>query len=259
VGGDIILLTQRGLVSMAGQLVSTKVNGGVNAVNSDKVQLLISALVSEVNDLLDWELFYNAANNLFMINIPSAVLGGNRQLAANLVTDKAPWCFFTGVDSATWTNFNNEPYFGDYEGRVLKFWDGSVDELSLDGLTWRGITTEVQQAYSYLGAPAAQKQIGMYRPNFIVGGTINYNSKIEYDFTVQPIRFPATYPTTPLGAVWDVDKWDQGRWGGGAAGDRRWMQAIGIGVAASLRMAMKSETEALWVSTDYSHRVGGIL
>ena len=74
VGGDMILLTQRGLVSMTALLVSTKVNEATTGLKSEKVQLLISALVSEVNDLIDWELYLNAANNLFLINIPPAYL-----------------------------------------------------------------------------------------------------------------------------------------------------------------------------------------
>ena len=259
VGGDMLLLTQRGLVSMTGLLVSTKVNEASTGLRSEKVQLLISALVSEVNDLVDWELYLNASNNLFLINIPSSVLGGNRQLACNVVTDASPWAFFADVDASTWATFNNEPFFADYQGRIHKFWVGNVDEVNLAGTSSRAIKSQVQQAYSYMGNPAMQKQVGMYRPNFIVGGNLTYNSKIEYDFSVRPVAAPSDIYQVPYGGVWDTSKWDESRWGGGVFADRQWIQAIGIGSAASLRMTSVSEQEVMWVSTDYSYKVGTVL
>lgn len=261
VGGDIMILTQRGLISMATMLVSTKVNESVSTIKPAKVQLLVSTLVSEFADLQDWELYYNASNNLFLVNIPSKTLGGNRQLAANEVTDACPWCFFADVDAATWATFNGEPFFGDYQGRVLKFWDGRVDEVPLSDITTnaRAIRAQVQQAYSYFNAPAVQKQVGMYRPNFLVGASVAYNSRIEYDFQVQPVKTPVAIEPEFYSAVWDTSKWDEGRWGGGLYAERLWVQAIGIGSAASLRMTLVAEAEVAWVGTDYSFKAGTLL
>jgi hypothetical protein len=50
-----------------------------------------------------------------------------------------------------------------------------------------------------------------------------------------------------------------GLWAGGSITQREWRQAIGIGVAASIRMSMSTEAEATWVSTDYTYKVGGPL
>jgi len=259
VGGDMLLLTQRGLISMTAQLVSTKVGENVSALNSEKVQLLISSLVSSITDQFGWELYFNPAENLFMINVPSRTVGGTRQLAANLVTTASPWTQFVNVDAATWETFENAPFFGDYSGRVCKFWDGPLDGVELDDEGGAEILLQVQQAYTYMGAPAVQKQIGMYRPNFLVtGGLATSNSRIEYDFRVRAVPFPSAVPP-PSDDLWDVGRWDKATWGGGLTPDRRWIQADGLGNAASLRMSTRTARELVWVSTDYSFKVGTLL
>ena len=260
VGGDMILLTQRGLVSMAALLVSTKVNEPSTGLKSEKVQLLISTLLSDTANQVDWELYFNASLNMFLINIPSPVLGGNRQLACNLVTSASPWTYFVNVDAVTWATYDNYAYFSDYEGRVCRFWVGNKDAVHLDNTGGLEVKTEVQQAYNYLGVMAVQKQVGMYRPTFITSDDITFGSRIEYDFQVRPVAVPSSpIPNAVDTALWDTALWDQGRWGGGVITDRRWVMAEGIGSAASLRMAMQSQCEVTWVGTDYSFRVGGLL
>lgn len=268
VGGDLIVLTQRGLVSMAGQLISTKVNGGVNAVNSAKVQLLISTAGSLYPMHPDWQLFYFPPENLFIINLPpSSVLTTQRQLAANLVTEACPWTAFSSLSAQTWAIYDNAPYFGTSDGRVYRGWTGWQDEVDLDGLNGKDVKTQVQQAYSYLGSPAVQKQVGMYRPGFLVSESIVFGAVIEYDFLVRRLRISdvgsgregsglwanASAPN-PLDGIWDLTVW-----AGGTFPYRRWIQAAGLGTAASLRMSMASRSDILWVATDYSYKVGGLL
>ena len=259
VGGDLMILTQTGLVSMASLLVSTKVGEVVVGLNSEKVQLLVSSLVSSITDQYGWDMYLNPSNNLFLINVPSRTVGGTRQLACNVVTTAFPWTQFVAVDAATWDTFNNEPYFGTYDGRVCKFWDGSLDGVKLDDTGGDEVLLQVQQAYTYMGAPAVQKQIGMYRPNFLVtGGLATSNSRIEYDFRVRAVPFPSAVPPTS-DDLWNVGKWDKATWAGGLTPDRRWIQAEGLGNAASLRMSTRTAKEMVWVSTDYSFKAGALL
>ena len=259
VGGDLIILTQRGLTSMAAQLVSTKVNEAANALASDKVQLLISSLVGAARGVGDWELYYNPSKNVFLINVPGVTAGGARQLASNVVTALCPWCFFVGMDAVTWETYENDMFYGDNNGRVLRAWTGFQDNVGLDGTGGYGVQTQVQQAYSYLGSMAVQKQVGMYRPNFLVAAPIRYASIIEYDFAIRPLDIPTAAPPGASGSLWDTALWDQGQWSGGVVPDRLWHSAAGIGVAASIRMAMQSQNETLWVGTDYSYKVGTLL
>lgn len=276
VGGDLILLTQRGLVSMAGLLVSTKVNSAVNAVNSDKVQPIIAEAVTFEPGLFAWQVFYHPTSNLFLVNMPPKTTASTvtlnyitsgygslaqRQLAANLVVNTVPWTAFTGIPATHWATFENAPYFGTADGRVYKAWTGWQDEVDLDDLNGKDIQTQVQQAYSYLGSPAVQKQVGMYRPGFLVVEQINFGAVVEYDFIVRRLRIPSAGFGQPNFDLWDNASalWDGALWSSGVVPDRRWIQAQGLGVAASLRMSMASKSKILWVSTDYSYKVGGLL
>jgi hypothetical protein len=260
VGGDLIVLTQQGLVSMAGMLISTKVNGGVNAVKSAKVQLLISQAVTSNSMAPEWQLFYQPGFNLFFINMPSTnKIRGEHQLACNLVTDSMPWTMFTGLSAYNWIEFENAPFFGTSDGRVIKGWTGWKDYVPLDDIGGTAVKTQVQQAYSFMGAPAVQKQVGMYRPGFLIKARINYGAVIEYDFRVRRLRIPSAGPGRNFFDLWDAGIWDDAVWAGGTYTDRRWIMADGVGTAVSLRMSMQSDSEILWVGTDYSYRTGTLL
>jgi hypothetical protein len=145
--------------------------------------------------------------------------------------------------------------FGDHAGKVFQAWTGTNDQVKVDGTGGVGIVARVQQAYSYMGSPATSKQVGMYRPTFVVSDPVSFKSTIRYDFTEDTLTVPAPLPITS-GSVWNSGKWNTALWGGGDTVQKQWIQSIGMGVAASLLMVAQGKGEVLWVSTDYSI-VGG--
>ena len=98
----------------------------------------------------------------------------------------------------------------------------------------------------------------MYRPNFIVSAPVSYASGIEYDFNSSSVLVPGSAPPG-VGSLWGVDKWGAAKWYGGTSSQRLWSQASGIGVAASVHIKTVSTNEVLWISTDYSYKVGTLL
>lgn len=239
---------------MTAQLVSTKVKDKFDALLSKKIQFLISDLVTTYTSIFGWDLRYIPAINMLLVNVPSVTAGGNIQLASNQIIQA--WTQFQGMDSACWTVYNNSPYFGDYTGKVYLGWTGFSDKVLLDNTGGEGITATVQQAYSYLqdkgGANRSnQKQIGLYRPVFVTGGSVAFNSSIVYDYKTDSVTVPSTIPT-PGGSLWGVGKWGSARWSGGTSVTFEWAEAEGMGVAASLKMIVLTESETLWVATDYS-------
>lgn len=254
VGGDMIILTQQGAVSMTAQLVSTKVKDKVDAVISKKIQFLISDLISTYTAIFGWHLLYVPSINMLLVNVPSVTAGGNIQLAANQITNA--WTLFNGMDSACWALHNKSPYFGDYTGRVLLGWTGNSDNVRLDNSGGVGITAIVQQAYSYLQDKGGmnrsnKKQVGVYRPIFVTGGSIGFNSAIVYDYEDDTVTVPSVIPI-PGGSIWGVGLWGSALWSGGVTVSQSWRSAEGMGVAASLKMVTLSASEVLWVATDYS-------
>jgi hypothetical protein len=259
VAGDLYIVTTQGVVSMASLLVSTKVDEQVTTFPSYKIQFLISDLTSSYGQLEGWQLAYAPSINMLVCNVPTTVEDGNMQLASNQITNA--WTQFVGMDAACWGLFSGKPFFGDYAGRVCLAWDGYLDNVALDGTGGTSVPAFVAQAYSYLGSLGTQKQVGMYRPNFITTEIFNFTSAINYDFKDATLTPPDSAPV-PEGAVpslWDVGIWDVNKWGAGLVTVQGWVQAEGMGVAASIALSTKSNGSVLWISTDYSYKNGGLL
>lgn len=257
VGGDLFILTQQGVVSMAGLVTSTTINAVKQSFPSDKIQFLMSELIGDYGDLSNWQLSYTPKINMLICNVPVTVPGGNIQLVSNQITNA--WAQFTNMDAATWTTFNDQPFFGTYDGRVCIAWEGYLDGADTAGQGGTSIIAIAQQAYSYLNSLGTQKQVGMYRPSFIVGQDVVFNTAIVYDFATQDLAPPEGQDAGPSAARWDAALWDSALWYGGVKPQRNWVQAQGMGVAASIAIAAASNEAALWVSTDYSYRLGGLL
>lgn len=248
-GGDLFLLTKQGIVSLAAQITSTKIQQADSKLVSDKIRLLFSDLINEYGDLTGWDLHYYAGLNMLLTNVPSRATGANIQLAQNTIVQA--WTQFTGMDAACWGSFAGLPYFGGYDGKVWRAWSGNNDAVLIDGSSSTGIISEAQQAYSYLGAGGVQKQVGFYRPSLVVAKIFSYNSAVLYDFGESALVTPGL-SSDPSASVWDTARWDSGRWDGTNLLQRDWICAEGVGVAASIAMVAQTDSEVLWVSTDYS-------
>jgi len=248
-GGDLLCLTQQGLVSLTMELVSTKVENKEVPITSRKIQFLISDLVATYTALNGWQVVFHPPINMLLIAVPSVVAGGNAQLAINTIT--SAWTQFVNMDAACWVSHNEQLYFGDYAGKVFQAWTGFSDNVLLDNTGGEGVGATVQQAYSYFGSRANVLQIGMYRPTFISSGVVSYNTEVVYNFGQQDVAVPSVIPT-PLGSLWGTGLWGSAFWSGGNNVQQTWIQARGLGVAASLKMTTLSDVEVLWVATDYT-------
>jgi hypothetical protein len=186
---------------------------------------------------------------MLILNVPSVTSGGNIQLASNQITNA--WTEFLGMDAACWGFFGSSPMFGDHAGNVFQAWTGHSDRVQSNGTGGTAIVSRVQQAYSYMGERATQKQVGMYRPVFVVTDPAAFNSTIRYDFRAELVTTPGPMGVTSS-SLWGVGVWNSSLWGGGDTVQKQWVQAEGMGVAASLLMVMRTEGEVLWVATDYS-------
>jgi len=253
VGGDLVILTQQGAVSMAETLISTKVESAASKLKSDKIQYLLAELTSTNATIFGWQTLYAAPINMLLMNVPSLASSGNIQLASNQLINS--WAEFTGMDAASWVVHEDLPYFGDYDGNVYVAWYGNIDDAGFGSVGGDGISAEVQQAYTYFKSAAQQKQVGMYRPIFVAAVPSTFQSNIVYDFQNTAYTIP---DSAALGDVstWDNSNWNTSNWGGGLTVQRNWVQALGMGSAVSLQMSLRPINETLWVSTDYSHITG---
>jgi len=247
--GDLLLLTQDGLVPLASALQSSRLDPRVNL--TDKIYYPISQACTNYFSNFGWQIQYFASENMLILNIP--VSSGMEQYVMHTITKS--WARFTGIQAYCWeVSGDNTMHFGG-DGFVGNFYTASSDAGS-------NITAAVQQAYSYFDTPGQNKRFTMVRPILQSdGGTPSVLCGLSVDF--QPIDNTGAIsfnPSSQTVGIWDSAKWDANNWGGGLITTRIWQGVTGIGFAGSINLtAVAQGIELHWASTDYVFEAGGVL
>lgn len=256
VAGDLKFVTTQGLISMNNMFTSNVAAGPQSNVEAQPVQAFLSEQTSLYGFLQGWDVKFAPGQNMLIINIPSVTQIGALQLVENTVNTK--WSSFLGMDANCWCiDYQESPFFGSGT-RVLQAWTGHTDNVTDADPAGKPITALVQQAYNYFGTPANNKQVGIYRPNFLTDRSVVWKAVITYDFgfTIPALQQQPLVPGRPQ---WDTAIWDLSIWSGGLHTQHQWASAEGVGFAGSLSMATRSDGEVVWVNTDMSISSGGIL
>jgi hypothetical protein len=248
-GGDLLVLTQDGLVPLSAGLQSTRLDPRVNI--TDKIFLAISQATSIYADFYGWQINYYAKANMLILNIP--VFGGSEQYVMNNLTKS--WAKFTDFKANCWELSGEDMYFGG-AGFVGKFYDTLADEGA-------NIKAFVQQAYNYFENRGKQKRFTMVRPIFFTdGGLPTVLCTLSTDFeTVNSSNQITFNPSLLQDSRWDVATWDEDSWnGGGLLTSKVWQGVTGFGYAGSISLNVASQNIDLrWASTDYVMEAGSVL
>lgn len=246
--GDLLLLTQDGLVPLSSALQSSRLDPRVNL--TDKIYYAVSQAADAYSNNFGWQITYYAKQNMLILNIP--VDGGREQYVMHTITKS--WARFTGIDTTCFELNYDDIYFGG-DGFVGKFWDTNAD----DGTN---IQASVQQAYSYFDSRGQLKRFTMLRPIFLVNNGIPaVNVGINVDFDTQNQLGTATFnPLSNVGS-WDTAVWDQDNWAGGVLTvSKIWQGVTGIGYSAGVVMNVASQgIDVHWASTDFVMEQGGVI
>ena len=248
-GGDLLLLTQDGLVPLASALQSSRLDPRVNL--TDKIYFPISQAATNFYANFGWQINYFASENMLILNIPTN--DGMEQYVMHTIT-KA-WARFTNIQAYCWeSSGDNTMHFGG-DGFVGNFYADTAD----DG---NNITAAVQQAYSYFDSPGQQKRFTMVRPILqSQGGVPAVLCGLSVDFQpIDNLGAVSFNPSTQSGSTWDTAKWDENIWSGGLITTRIWQGVTGIGFAGSINLTAAAQgIELHWASTDYVMEAGGVL
>ena len=247
--GDLLLLTQDGLVPLASALQSSRLDPRVNL--TDKIYFAVSLAASNYYDNFGWQVNYFAAENMLILNIP--ISGGTQQYVMHTITKS--WANFTGINANCFEVSGKEGMYFGSNGFVGKFYDG----LSDDG---NNITATSQQAYSYFDTPGQLKRYTMVRPILqSSGGIPGVLVGLSVDFDTQSQLGAVSFnPGNASTGSWDSAVWDTAVWAGGLVTTKIWQGVTGIGFAASINLNVASQNiELHWASTDYVMEAGGVL
>lgn len=246
--GDLLLLTQDGLVPLASALQSSRLDPRVNL--TDKIFYAISQAVTQYQDNFGWQIIYYASPNMLLLNVPTNT--GTQQFVMHTIS-KA-WASFSEVEANCFELSNQNLYFGG-DGYVGHYWNGYSD----DG---NNINASVQQAYSYFDSAGQTKRFTLVRPTFQTDNgvpTVLCGINVDFDYQNQLGQVSFNPSSTSLG-TWDNAIWDQSTWGGNLNISRIWQGVTGLGFAGGINMSIASQgIDVHWVATDFVMEKGGVL
>jgi hypothetical protein len=248
-GGDLLLLTQDGLVPMSAALQSSRLDPRINL--TDKIYFAVSQAATVYYASFGWQINYFASENMLILNIPSGT--GYEQYVMHTITKS--WARFTGVNAICWeVSGNNRIFFG-ANGFVGEFYT----QLSDAGAN---IVATAQQAYSYFDTRGQLKRFTLVRPILQTdNGLPTVLCGISTDFDTVPLTNQIAFnPSTLDIGVWDTSIWDDANWGGTLTTTKFWQGVTGTGFAGSININVASQgIEFHWASTDYVMETGGVL
>ena len=244
--GDLLLITEDGLLPLSGALQSSRLNPRVAV--TDKIQKAMSDAVSMYGANFGWQVLPYPQQNMLLLNVPVSSSAAQQQYVMNSIT--GAWCNFTGWEAACWELYGNQIYYGG-SSFVGLAWSSNADAGA--NISWSAL-----QAFNYFGERGRTKRFSMFRPTLQITGnpTIYGNLAVDFDQTAA-ISALSTVATT--GASWDSGVWDTGQWGGYNF-SRAWQGTAGVGYCAAPNMNGTSNgLELQWISTDCVIEPGGFL
>ena len=248
-GGDLLLLTQDGLLPLTASLQSSRLDPRINL--TDKIYYAVSLAASAYSNNFGWQINYLAESNMLILSIPTDL--GMEQYVMNTINKS--WARFTGIEAYCFTvSGDQDMHFGG-DGFVGLFFNSNSDNGA-------NIVANCQQAYNYFDSRGQLKRFTLIRPIFQTNnGFPTVLCGISTDFDTIPLTNQIAFnPSATNIGVWDTGLWDQSNWGGGLVTTKYWQGVTGTGFAASINLSVASQgIEFHWASVDYVMERGGVL
>ena len=248
-GGDLLMLTQDGLVPLTSALQSDRLDPRINL--TDKIYYAVSQACSSYYANFGWQINYLAEANMLIFNIPTN--DGIEQYVMNTINKS--WARFTNISANCFVVAGNEKIYFGGNGYVGQFFTGFSDNGA-------NITGTCQQAYNYFGSAGQLKRFTLVRPIFQTdNGVPTVLCGISTDFDTQPLVNQIAFnPSINKIGLWDNGKWDQNTWGGGLVTTKYWQGVTGLGFSGSINLNVASQgIDFRWASSDYVMENGGVL
>jgi hypothetical protein len=247
--GDLLLLTQDGLVPLASALQSSRLDPRINL--TDKIYYAVSQAATQYYSNFGWQINYYASENMLILSIPTNE--GMEQYVMHTITKS--WARFTGIEAYCWeVSGDADMHFGG-DGFVGIFYQANSDAGT-------NIQAVAQQAYNYFEAPGQLKRFTMVRPILQTNNgvpALSAGISVDYDPEVQ-FGTLSFNPSIVAGGIWDASLWDDALWASGFITTKIWQGVSGLGFSGSINFAIASQgIDVQWTSTDFVMEKGGVL
>lgn len=240
-GGDILVLSRRGLMPASTLLYGTTVEQMHGGVLSRRVNHRIQNLTDQWQALpFPPEVYVHADLQWITINIWDNDLKKPTQLVMNLLNGS--WGRFD-YPVRTLRTINSVTYMGTDDGRVLAITkNGYRDELDADGENGQPIEGWMMGAYTYLEDPNSNKHAQMIQPVFQAEVKPSFRLRVLPDFRTDAYAVPVPPGLAVENAKWDKSKWDLANWAGLENVYRPWLSANVLGYAFAYQIKFSTSS-----------------
>ena len=249
VGGDLVIATKGGIISMA--TVSQSGQLEQRGVISDKIN---PALI-EKSGLTDpgWQLEYHptySQGRMLLLNLPNSTVDFDQYV---MNADTLSWARFKDLNARAWGRYDDNLYFGTTDGKVMKFDDGNAD-ISTD------ISGDAETAYNYFESRGVLKRCAALRPVLASDGTITVSIAPQFDFQRRGIP-AADVSLIEAGDTWeeitdDWEDWDTDWDDSIQSVVAKWLASTGAGYAIGARFRVTTSDDLEWHSLTYQLEPG---
>lgn len=244
-GSDALVLCADGVYPLRKAISANAQSAGLAV--SAKIRNLINRDLVIHGARFGWQAIVHPAGGKLIVNVPTNEDSSSYQYVMN--TETGAWCKFTGWTAFCFEVARDVLYFGG-NGVMVK-----ADVTANDGTAI--ISTDVQQAFNYLGTRGRTKHMKLMRPILATDGEYQLGLKVDTDYKNQPPTFLRTVSGgggDPWGGIWDV------AWSGAMVAQTKWYGIGGEGHAIAPRLKTRTdETSISWSATDVVYELGGVI
>lgn len=252
IGGDVGILTENGLIMMAGALRSAA--PGISTSVTDKVRLAYKQFIDLYGANSGWELAYHVSEGALFINIPQGTSSGRLNLSSQMVlnTVSAGWALFSGWNLTTISSFGGKLVFAS-GNKVYVGWHGQNDAGTV-------INCRAKTAFMALSARGRNKRVSLVKPNFSVSSLVTFKLGIDTDFSADNYLTSTSSFASGTPAYWDNAYWDTATWDIESVQAKWRTVSSKPGGYISFRLALQVKDISLtWNAVDCIVTVGGLL
>jgi hypothetical protein len=218
---------------------------------------LLARLMRDYSTLPGWHIRMVPKEGLMIVRVPfGATEFGGQFLVLRIGT--GGWSVLADLPYADFVNIDSDTFAGTLDGRVVRAFDGPLDNVLIGQEAGVSIQCIVTPAFQSMGTPGQQKVYKLIRPTFITTLTPTLTLRIMTDYG--PPKPPVT-PTLPdlVNSRWDVDLWDVGKWSGVQEPIKEWLGCNGVGFAGTVQLTYKTGGDTVLASIDFWTEPGGVL
>jgi hypothetical protein len=257
-GGDLMIICENGIERMTRLLQGRGLlSPREESLAMDRYTEVIAADVRLTRFQKFWQMIALIGEETLLVLTPHTAATNSKQYAFGTLSQG--WSENTNMPMVCADVFEGDLYFGTPTGTVCKAFSGETDDQLSDATPGRTVVGEVQTAFVAMDNDNQNhKRVLMVMPMFQAPRAPSLALRVNTEWSYRP---PGATPilNSVDTALWNVALWNAALWGGAPSTYNTWVGAEGLGVYASLRLAVAGAPGTTFTSWKLLTEAGGVM